>query len=76
MFDTEKRTFLELDELREIITSTGDKFNESEAIEILRDANVRGDGNVFYEDFVESMFEVTPELYELEVTFKKVVNQK
>lgn len=34
---------------------------------MLRDANVRGDGNVFYENFVESLFSVAPELYEIKV---------
>lgn len=67
VFDTEKRNFLEIDEIQEIVTSYGDAYNEAETREMLRDANVRGDGNVFYEDFVDSLFNVAPELYELKV---------
>lgn len=68
LFDTEERGFLEIDELREIVTSIGDVFDGPEVIEFLRDANVRGDGNIIYEDFVESLFSVAPELYQMKVT--------
>lgn len=47
--------------------SYGDPFDEKELQEFLRDANVRGDGNVYYENFVDSMFVLAPELNELEV---------
>lgn len=45
----------------------GDAFSEAEAREIMRDANVRGDGKVFYADFIESIFGLAPELYKLKV---------
>lgn len=67
MFDTEKRNFLDIEEIRGIVTRYGDVFNEAEVIEMLRDANVRGDGNVFYEDFVDSMLSRAPELSEITV---------
>lgn len=38
-----------------------------ETLELIRDANVSGSGNVSYEDFVESVFRSAPELYELTV---------
>lgn len=69
MFDSEKRNFLEIDDIKVIVTRYADVFNENETRELLRDANVRGDGNVFYEDFVESLFSVAPELYQLKVYF-------
>ncbi|XP_045774569.1 calmodulin-like [Maniola jurtina] len=69
VFDTEKRNFLEIDEIKVIVTSYGDAFSDEETRELLRDANVRGDGNVFYEDFVDSLFSVAPELYQLKAEF-------
>ncbi|XP_061379258.1 calmodulin-like [Danaus plexippus] len=69
VFDTEKRNFLEIDDIRVIVSSYGEAFNENEIREMLRDANVRGDGNVFYDDFVESLFNVAPELYDLKAEY-------
>ncbi|XP_063536812.1 uncharacterized protein LOC134746372 [Cydia strobilella] len=65
VFDTENRNFLELGELQSIVTGYGDAFNRDETIEMLRDANVRGDGNIVYENFVESLFAMAPELYKI-----------
>ncbi|XP_039756524.1 uncharacterized protein LOC120631142 [Pararge aegeria] len=69
VFDTEKRNFLEIDEIKVIVTRYADLFSDDETREMLRDANVRGDGNVFYEDFVDSLFSVAPELYQLKADF-------
>ncbi|XP_059052707.1 uncharacterized protein LOC131847228 isoform X4 [Achroia grisella] len=69
IFDTEKRKFLEIDELSFIVTNYGDMFNKAETLELLRDANVQGDGNIFYENFVESLFNVAPELNDITVDF-------
>ncbi|XP_047992047.1 calmodulin-like isoform X3 [Leguminivora glycinivorella] len=67
VFDTENRNFLELGELEAIVTGYGDAFNREETLELLRDANVRGDGNIVYENFVESLFAMAPELYEITI---------
>ncbi|XP_063386405.1 uncharacterized protein LOC134672436 isoform X2 [Cydia fagiglandana] len=69
VFDTEKRNFLELGEFLSIVTDYGDGFNKDESIEISRDANIRGDGNIFYENFVENLFAMAPELYEITTDF-------
>ncbi|XP_063365874.1 uncharacterized protein LOC134654339 [Cydia amplana] len=69
VFDTEKRNFLELGEVESIVTSYEDAFNRDETIEMLRDANIRGDGNIVYENFVESLFAMAPELYEIPTDF-------
>lgn len=58
-----------MDEIRTIVTQYGDVFDPDETREMLRDANVRGDGNVFYEDFIESMFSLATELNDIEVSF-------
>ncbi|XP_021195001.3 uncharacterized protein LOC110379599 [Helicoverpa armigera] len=70
VFDTENREYLELDEIKEIVTVYGDHpFDEREALEIMRDANVRGDGQVFYADFIESLFSLAPELYKMKTDY-------
>ncbi|XP_072944990.1 uncharacterized protein [Epargyreus clarus] len=69
VFDTEKRDFFEMEELQSIVTTYGDIFDKDETQEMLRDANVRGDGNIFYDDFVESLFSVAPELYKLQAEY-------
>lgn len=67
MFDVERRGFLEIDTVKNMVSSYGESFDVKELQEFLRDANVRGDGNVYYENFVDSMFVLAPELNELEV---------
>ncbi|XP_075980607.1 uncharacterized protein LOC142979537 isoform X2 [Anticarsia gemmatalis] len=69
IFDTENRNFLEIDEISLIVTQYGEPFSEDETREILRDANVRGDGIVYYENFIESLFSIAPELYELKTEY-------
>ncbi|VVC92132.1 uncharacterized protein LOC126966272 [Leptidea sinapis] len=64
VFDTENRHFLDIDELKQIVTGYENKFDEMETREMIRDANVRGDGKIFYEDFIESIFSRAPELYD------------
>lgn len=50
------------------MTKDGDLFDEAEKIEMLRDANIHGDGNIYYEDFIESMFIQFPQLNQLKVS--------
>ncbi|KAM3965822.1 uncharacterized protein ACR2FA_000145 [Aphomia sociella] len=69
IFDTEKRNFLGIDEIRAIVTGYGNVFDVNETRELLRDANVRGDGNIFYEDFIESIFTVAPELNDIKTDY-------
>ncbi|CAK1586938.1 unnamed protein product [Parnassius mnemosyne] len=69
IFDSESRNYLDVDEIRLIVTGFGEPFNDNETLELLRDANVRGDGNVFYEDFVDSLFNMAPELNEIKASF-------
>ncbi|CAG9788713.1 unnamed protein product [Diatraea saccharalis] len=69
VFDTEQRQFLEIDEIESIVTQYGDIFDAQESRELLRDANVRGDGNVYYEYFIDSMFSLAPELNDIAVDY-------
>lgn len=74
VFDTENRDFLELDEIKTIVTSYGDVFNPDETRELLRDANVRGDGNIFYAEFIDCLFNRAPELYDIKVPRKRRIH--
>ena len=42
-------------ELRDIMSSQGEKFTEEEAEEIFREADTDGDGQINYEEFVKMM---------------------
>lgn len=67
VFDTENRNYLESDDIKAIVTGFEDGFDDTETIEVLRDADVCGDGRIIYEDFIESIFSNCPELYEEKV---------
>lgn len=67
VFDTETRNYLEVDDIKAIVTGYANVFSENESRELLRDANVRGDGIVYYQDFIESLFSIAPELYGITV---------
>jgi calmodulin len=41
--------------LRHVLTSIGEKLTEEEVDELLREADVGGDGRIKYEDFVKVM---------------------
>lgn len=69
VFDTENRSYLEIDDIKAIVTGYADVFDENESWEMLRDANVRGDGIVYYENFIESMFSLAPELNDIKTTY-------
>lgn len=58
---------MDVEEVKTIVTSYGDVFTEEETRELLYDANTKGDGNVFYRDFIDSLFSNAPELYQLKV---------
>lgn len=61
-----------MDEIQVLVKGFGKPFDDKETLELLRDANVRGDGNIFYKDFVESLFNLAPELYEIKVNISKL----
>ncbi|KAJ0174648.1 hypothetical protein K1T71_009756 [Dendrolimus kikuchii] len=69
IFDTENRNYLEIVDIKAIVTGYADVFHENESRELLRDANVRGDGIVYYEDFIESLFSIAPELNDIKASY-------
>jgi calmodulin len=55
VFDVNGNGFLSADELRHVATNLGEKLTEEEANEMIRSANVDGNGQINYEDFVNLM---------------------
>jgi calmodulin len=54
-FDKDDSGTISAAELRDIMSSNGEKFTEEEAEEIFREADTDGDGQVNYEEFVKMM---------------------
>ncbi|KAL8588877.1 hypothetical protein ACOMHN_051471 [Nucella lapillus] len=55
LFDTEGDGFISSAELRDIMTSLGDRLTDQEVTEMILDADPQGDGRVNYEKFVSLM---------------------
>eukprot|EP01122_Echinamoeba_exundans_P007377 TRINITY_DN2258_c0_g1_i1.p1 TRINITY_DN2258_c0_g1~~TRINITY_DN2258_c0_g1_i1.p1 ORF type:complete len:157 (+),score=56.77 TRINITY_DN2258_c0_g1_i1:23-472(+) len=55
VFDKEGTGYIQAAELRHVLTSIGEKLTEEEVDELLREADVGGDGRIKYEDFVKVM---------------------
>lgn len=55
IFDKEGNGFLTASELRHIMMNLGEKLTEEECDEMIREADIMGDGNINYEEFVTMM---------------------
>merc|ERR1712226_537415 len=55
VFDKEGNGFISAAELRHIVTNLGEKLTDEEADEMLREADIDGDGQINYEEFVKVM---------------------
>ena len=53
--DTEGNGFISAAELRHIMTNLGEKLTDEEVDEMIRDADIDGDGQINYEEFVKVM---------------------
>ncbi|PAA65642.1 hypothetical protein BOX15_Mlig023433g1, partial [Macrostomum lignano] len=51
VFDTQKRGYITVDELRTILTTRGDRMTLEEANEMIAAADINGDGMINYEEF-------------------------
>ena len=54
-FDKDGNGTIPADELRNVMTSIGDVLSEEEVEEMIREADINGDGVIYYEDFVMTM---------------------
>jgi len=55
VFDKESNGFIPAAEIRQVLTTIGDVLEEEEIDELIRQADVDGDGQVNYEEFVTRM---------------------
>ena len=55
VFDKDGNGFISAAELRHIMTNLGEKLTDEEVDEMLREADIDGDGQINYEEFVKMM---------------------
>ena len=55
VFDKDGNGFISAAELRHVMTNLGEKLTDEEADEMIREADVDGDGQINYEEFVKMM---------------------
>ena len=55
VFDKDGNGFISAAELRHIMTNLGEKLTDEEVDEMLREADIDGDGQINYEEFVKVM---------------------
>ena len=55
VFDKDQNGFISAVELRHVMTNLGEKLSDEEVGEMIREADVDGDGNINYDEFVKVM---------------------
>ncbi len=55
VFDKDQNGFISAAELRHVMTNLGEKLTDDEVDEMIREADVDGDGQINYEEFVRMM---------------------
>jgi calmodulin len=55
VFDKDGSGFISAAELKNIMTNLGEKLTDEEVDEMVREADVNGDGQIDYEEFVKMM---------------------
>ena len=60
VFDKDGNGFISAAELRHIMTNLGEKLTDEEVDEMIREADVDGDGQINYEEFVKVSIVTTP----------------
>ncbi|EEA06466.1 putative calmodulin [Cryptosporidium serpentis] len=55
VFDRDGNGFISAAELRHVMTNLGEKLTDEEVDEMIREADVDGDGQIMYEEFVKMM---------------------
>nr|GMD80911.1 calmodulin-like protein 8 [Ipomoea batatas] len=58
VFDKDQNGYISANELRNVMISLGEKLTEEEADQMIREADLDGDGQVNYDDFVKMMMNV------------------
>eukprot|EP00095_Tigriopus_kingsejongensis_P010067 maker-scaffold1953_size24025-snap-gene-0.3 protein:Tk10067 transcript:maker-scaffold1953_size24025-snap-gene-0.3-mRNA-1 annotation:"Calmodulin" len=60
VFDREGHGFITVPDLCQVLTTLGDKLTEEESEELISEADIDGDGNVNYEEFVTMLLHKKP----------------
>ncbi|KAG6512413.1 hypothetical protein ZIOFF_030524 [Zingiber officinale] len=55
VFDKDSNGFISAQELRHVMATLGEKFTDEEVDEMIREADINGDGQVDYQEFVQMM---------------------
>lgn len=55
VFDKDGNGYISAAELRHVMTNLGEKLTDEEVDEMIREADVDGDGQINYEEFVRMM---------------------
>jgi len=55
VFDRDANGVISLQELKFVMTSSGERLKEEEIDDLIREADINGDGFIDYEDFVRTM---------------------
>lgn len=55
VFDRDGNGFISAAELRHVMTNLGEKLTEEEVDEMIREADIDGDGQINYDQFVRMM---------------------
>ncbi|XP_019180326.1 PREDICTED: calmodulin-like protein 8 [Ipomoea nil] len=58
VFDKDQNGYISANELRNVMINLGEKLTEEEAEQMIREADLDGDGQVNYDDFVKMMMNV------------------
>ena len=56
VFDADGNGMISADELRQIMANLGEKLTQEEVEDMVKEADIDGDGQINYEEFVRMMF--------------------
>ena len=60
VFDREGHGYIPVPDLCQVLTTLGDKLSDDESMELISEADIDGDGNVNYEEFVTMLLHKKP----------------
>ena len=56
IFDKENHGYISRDEFRHVMTTLGERLEEVEADEMMKEADPKGEGKIYYKEFIKLMF--------------------